>query len=61
MQLTLDAKLKDEVDIVMVFKEGVQLEDGGVAETGVDGHLLPHTIDQPPSCDLAFVDLGLRM
>lgn len=61
LQLTLDTQLKDEVDMVVVLKEGVQLEDGWVAEAGVDGHLLPHAVDQPACCDLALVDLVLRV
>lgn len=61
LQFTLDTELKDEVDMVVVLKEGVQLEDRWVAEPGVDGHLLPHPTDQSARCDLALVDLVLRM
>lgn len=47
--------------MVVVLKEGVQLEDGRVAEAGVDGHLLPHPVDEPARCDLALVDLVLMV
>lgn len=57
LQLAIDTQLQDEVDIFLVLKEGVQLQDGRMAETGVDGHFLPHPVDQPSGCDLALVNL----
>ena len=60
LQLSIVTQLENEVDKMLVLKEGKEFEDRGVLETRMNRDLLLHSTHHPGRCHQLFVDLRIR-